>query len=323
MNVLITSAGRRGSLVKAFLDATHARGGQTFAGDMSGLAPALYLADRAFRLPRVTDPGYVPHLLGLVGEHDITLIVPTIDTELPALAAHADEFLASGCRVVSSSAEFVRLSGDKSLTQEAFASAGIDVPRSWMADEFSGGFPPHLPDALFVKPRDGSASQHTHRATPDDLSEILTIVPNAIVQEELRGNEITIDALLDFDGRLLHYVPRIRLRTLAGESIQGETIDDAEMRDWLHRVLAVASALGARGPITLQAFLTERGPVLIECNPRFGGGFPLAHEAGGHYPAWLLDLAAGDEVPARVGEYTRGLFMTRYYVEHFTEKPLW
>ena len=43
MNALVTSAGRRTSLVQAFAKATAARGGKVFAGDLSGLAPALYL----------------------------------------------------------------------------------------------------------------------------------------------------------------------------------------------------------------------------------------------------------------------------------------
>ena len=149
------------------------------------------------------------------------------------------------------------------------------------------------------------------------------MVANPIVQEELGGPEITIDALIDFDGKPLHYVPRTRLRTLAGESILGVTIDDGEIREWLERLINAAAALGARGPITCQAFLTASGPVLIDVNPRFGGGFPLAHAAGGHYPEWILALQRGESVEPRLGEYERGLYMTRYNVEHFTREQLW
>lgn len=323
MNVLVTSAGRRGSLVKAFRKATQRRGAKTFAGDMSGLAPALYLADEGFRLPRVTDPDYVSTLLTLVREHDITLIVPTIDTELPVLAANRAAFAEAGCLALISEPRFVELCGDKVLTHDAFREVGIDVPRSWTPQQLANGRPANLPDELFVKPRDGSASQHTHRANRDDLDEVLALVPNALVQEELTGTEITIDALIDMDGQLIHYVPRVRIRTVGGESIQGVTIDDEPFRDWLRRVLAEAAALGARGPQTLQAFLTERGPVLIECNPRFGGGFPLGHEAGAKYPEWLVQMVDGIALEPRVGDYQRDVFMTRYYVEHFTSEPLW
>lgn len=320
MNVLITSAGRRVSLVQAFARAAQARGGQVLAGDASGLAPTLYLADRAFQLPSVSAEGYVPHLLALVRKHNIGLLVPTIDTELAALAENAGAFGEVGCTALVSSPAFVKLSGDKWLTHEAFAAYGIDVPQSWTPDELSEA---KLPERLFVKPRDGSASRDTYHATPETLASVLPRVDKAIVQEELGGPEITIDALLDLDGTPLHYVPRVRIRTLAGESIQGVTISDDDVREWLTGLLEVAARLGARGPITLQAFLTDRGPVLIEVNPRFGGGFPLAYAAGGHYPEWLLALLYGERLEPRLGAYQKGLYMTRYNVEYFTTEPLW
>lgn len=320
MNVMVTSAGRRVSLVNAFKQAAASCGGKVFAGDMSALAPALYMVENAFALPAVRSEAYIPRLLELTEAHDLKLIVPTIDTELPTLAENLDNFAALGCLALVSSPEFVALSGDKSLTQEAFAGKGIDVPRGWLPEGLAGA---DLPERLFVKPRDGSASRDIYRATPETLAEILPRVDNAIIQEELLGPEITIDAMLDFSGNPLHYVPRTRIRTLAGESIQGVTLADDDLKEWLVQVLAAAGELGAVGPITLQAFLTERGPVLIEVNPRFGGGFPLAYQAGGSYPDWLLAHLRGEALSPRLGAYQVGLYMTRYNTEYFTTRPLW
>jgi carbamoyl-phosphate synthase large subunit len=157
-----------------------------------------------------------------------------------------------------------------------------------------------------------------------ELDAVLAMVPMPIVQEVLAGPEITIDALLDFDGRPLHYVPRRRIRTVGGESIQGVTLDhDAAFEGWIERVLDACSRLGGRGPLTLQAFRTDSGPVLSEINGRFGGGFPLALAAGADYPSWLLDMIEGVAVPPRLGEYDPGLFMTRHYVEQFLRQPRW
>ena len=135
--------------------------------------------------------------------------------------------------------------------------------------------------------------------------------------DELTG---TIDALIDFDGNPVHYVPRLRIRTLAGESIQGVTISDENLGDWILELLHAVSGMGGRGAVTLQAFLTPEGPVFSEINPRFGGGFPLAQEAGGRYPEWILQLLEGKAIPAKIGEYERGLHMTRYFSEEFTRR---
>jgi carbamoyl-phosphate synthase large subunit len=148
-------------------------------------------------------------------------------------------------------------------------------------------------------------------------------VPHPIIQEEIVAPEVTIDALLDLSGRPIHYVPRLRIRALAGESIQGVTIADDELRAWILSVLNVVSSLGGRGPVTLQAFLTPEGPVFSEINPRFGGGFPLTLQAGGRYPEWILTMLEGGELATRIGEYQRDLYMTRSYTEIFTEEPLW
>lgn len=320
MNVLITSVGRRTSLLKAFQEAVHRRGGKVLAGDVDGLAPALYLADGAVRLPRVMDPRYVWELRELVDRHRIRLIVPTIDTELPVLAAAADDFADQGCVVLVSAPELVKVSGDKWITVQEFGARGIRVPKSWLPEQVETQA---LPKRLFVKPRAGSASRDAQAVDRSHLAFALSRVPNAIIQEEITAPEFTVDALLDLNGRLIHYVPRLRLRTLGGESIQGVTVPDTDLRTWLTQVLAVVADLGGRGPITLQAFLTPGSPTLSEINPRFGGGFPLTYAAGGLYPEWILQMLEGQMAAPRLGEYKVNLYMTRYYVEIFTEYPIW
>ena len=217
------------------------------------------------------------------------------------------------------SKEFVEICCDKWLTIKEFGEKGFAVPRSWLPDNLALE---SLPDALFIKPRRGSASQHTFSVSKLELKNILPFVPDPIIQEYIMAREITVDALLDFNGRLIHYVPRLRIRALGGESIQGVTISDQEIRSWLIDIFMEMSKLGACGPITLQAFLTEDGPVLSEINPRFGGGVPLTFAAGGDYPAWILEMLAGHEISPKLGNYKVGLYMTRHYVELFSEEML-
>jgi carbamoyl-phosphate synthase large subunit len=320
MNVLITSAGRRTSLLQAFQQAAHRRGGKLFAGDMDGLAPALYLADEAIRLPSVRDPEYISSLLELTERRRINLLVPTIDTELPLLAKAAPAFADRGCHALVSSAELVSIAADKWETVRAFRSQGIRVPRSWLPEDLPQAA---LPEHLFVKPRDGSASRNIHAVHRDQLMQLLPRVLDPLIQEEVKAPEITIDALLSLSGQPIHYVPRLRIRTVGGESIQGVTLPDAPTGPWIRRVLEVVVSLGGRGPITLQAFMSEEGPLFSEINPRFGGGVPLTFAASGQYPEWIMQILEGKDVEPRLGEYKTGLYMTRHYTELFTEAPLW
>ena len=319
-NVLICAAGRRTALVQAFVAAAHARSAIVVAADVDGLAPALFLADRAVPSPRTTDPAFIDGLLGIVEQHAIGLLVPTIDPDLPILAARTADFAALGCRVLVSSVPFVEMSQDKLATVAAFADRGVRVPRSWVEPLDLA----RLPERLFVKPRAGSASQHAYAVRRDGLLATIPLVPDPIVQEHLDGQEITVDALLDFGGQPIHFVPRARLKTVGGESVEGVTLEhDSERDEWIASVLALCGELGASGPLTLQAFQTADGFVLSEVNARFGGGFPLGHAAGADYPSWLLDALAGQPLTPRLGEYRSNLYMTRANTERFVDRPLW
>ena len=320
-NVLVTSAGRRNSLVQAFVEAAHLRGGRVFAGDVDGLAPALSVADGALRTLPNDDPGYLSDLIEQVARHSIRLVVPTVDTDLPVLAAAWNAFDEIGCRLAVSSSAFIAITLDKVATGLSFGREGVAVPQSWV--------PPFaertdIPSDLFVKPRQGSASKDTYHVSRTALDGVLAIVHRPVVQEYLTGPEVTIDALLDLEGKPIHFVPRVRIKTVGGELVQGVTMaHDANLEAWITHVLEICSSMGAIGPLTIQTFLTPRGPVLSEVNARFGGGFPLSLAAGGAYPSWLLDMVEGVAVPPRLGAYEPGLYMSRYLVEHFTRQPHW
>lgn len=80
-NILITSAGKRVALTKAFKETTvrfdsHAK---VFTTDMNpSMAPAAYVSDKCFEVPRVTDKDYPELLLKLCVDNEIGMVVPTI-----------------------------------------------------------------------------------------------------------------------------------------------------------------------------------------------------------------------------------------------------
>src|SRR5207244_10485732 len=157
----------------------------------------------------------------------------------------------------------------------------------------------------------------------DHVTNAIALTKKPIVQEELTGREVTVDALFDMSGRLIHYVPRLRLKAIGGESVEGMTISRNELGPWIDAALLACGRLGARGPIALQCFIESGGPKLTEVNARFSGGFPLTYRAGGHYPQWLLEELNDSTVPSRIGEYEEGLKMTRHYVEIFPTHMHW
>lgn len=315
MNVLLTSAGRRTSLLRLFRSAAE-QGGQVWAGDTDPLAPTLQAADRSVVLPSIQAPSYLPTLLDHVDAHDIDLVVPLIDPDLLSLAEARSRFDDAGCQLLTSDPSLLDLAHDKWSTVQHFSERGFRTPASWLPEK---SLPDEWTDPVFIKPRQGSASTNARRVDRDEAARVAASMESPLLQEVVDAPEVTVDALFDLSGRLLHYVPRLRLRTMAGESIQGRTLSDPDLDAWLRRLLREIGELGARGPITVQAFRTEPTPTLSEINPRFGGGFPLTHAAGGCYPEWILRMCRGASLTPRLGEYTAGLCMTRAYTEWFVE----
>jgi carbamoyl-phosphate synthase large subunit len=72
--------------------------------------------------------------------------------------------------------------------------------------------------------------------------------------------------------------------------------------------------------ITTQCFLTSSGGIkFIEINPRFGGGVPLAIEAGADFPKWILQQLIGQQPKIAADGFEDKLIMLRYDSEVWLE----
>ena len=74
MNILLTSAGRRGYLVKYFREALNGDG-FVHVGNSSPVSPAFAYADYHIVTPLIYDENYIPFLLNYCKEYDIKAII--------------------------------------------------------------------------------------------------------------------------------------------------------------------------------------------------------------------------------------------------------
>lgn len=322
LNVLITSAGRRVTLVELFRAALDRLGvaGSVVAADAKANAPAGLVADRREPVPRVDDPAYVPRLLEICRAHAIGLVVPTIDPELPVLADHAAEFEAAGALPLVSSPEANRICLHKGRTARFFREAGIPAPAEF--DPAAVLADPAAAYPFIIKPASGSASVGVARVHDRrELEYHLGAVADPILQEFVAGEEYTLDILVDLAGRVRCVVPRLRIETRAGEISKGVTVRDPALIAAGRRV---AEALpGARGCVTAQCIRDAEGRIkFLEINPRFGGGFPLSARAGADFPGWVAAMALGREPEIDPDGWRDGLAMLRYDEALYVDRAL-
>ena len=136
-----------------------------------------------------------------------------------------------------------------------------------------------------------------------------------VAQEYLRGREYTVNIFFDRSGVLRAAVPHLRYETRAGEVSKGITEREPTLVNLAWKLGAILE--GASGPLCFQAIITEEGRVgVFEINARFGGGYPLAHQAGATFAKWLLEEAAG--LPSSANDrWEEGLTMLRYSASFF------
>ncbi len=319
LRVLLSCIGRRVELAQTFRTAARrlAIGLELHGTDVSPTAPGIHCVDLPHQVVPISRRRYIADLLELVEQSQIDLLVPTIDTELPKLAAARDRFKRYGCTVLISSTDVIAIGRDKLQTFEALRSADIDTPTTWPAAEALRRRRHRFP--YQVKPRHGSAGLGNYRV--DDLEALrfwAKRVPDAVVQEFVPGDEFTLDVYAGLDGRVQCVVPRQRLEVRSGEVQKARVVKDPRLIETGKRV--VASIDGCIGVITVQCIRTPQGRIrVIEINPRFGGGVPLAIHAGADFPRWLMGGLLGRRCRIVLDGYRDGVYMLRYDQSVFLE----
>lgn len=336
MNILVTSAGRRNYLLRYFKAALENQG-KVFAVDSSATAPALQDADEAFVVPPFSDPGYIGVLRKICRDENIKLVLPLNDLELSILAQEKDNFANLGTTIIVSSPKVIDICMDKWKTYCFLRRNNISTPKTYLttADAEQGLSNGEVDFPLFVKPRWGTASLFTQivknleelryvfalskRLLSDSIiSQFSCKEPEhaMLIQEAIEGEEYGLDILNDLEGQYQTTAVRKKISMRAGETDRAITVKDTFMED-------IGSSIGKTlchiGNVDCDLFLTNKGPSVLEMNPRFGGGYPFSHEAGANFPAAIVAWATAKPVNPNWFKIKPGLVMSKYELVMVTD----
>ncbi len=260
----------------------------------------------------------MPLLLDICTKHSIKLLIPLIDTELLLLSENKPLFEKIGVTVLVCSVEANTICRDKNNTTAFFESIGIATPKIYQAEDIIRDGQADYP--FLIKPFDGSCSIGVEKInSKSELEFYSSHMKNPILQEFIEGEEYTVDAFVDFDGKVRSVVPRLRLETRAGEVSKGVTVKNQLI---IETTKKVAEQLpGALGCLTIQCFLTPANELnYIEINPRFGGGFPLSIAAGADFPRWIIEMMLGKKPEISIDGWQDCTVMLRYDDAVFTTR---
>lgn len=315
MNILFSCIGRRGYIADYFRH--HLGPDDRIIGTSNSRWTSAFTAcDLGVVLPDITSPDYVPTLLTVCQELEVDALLSFFDLDIDVLSHYHDEFRAIGVLPILPSAEVSDICFDKYRTGLFLIEHGFGAPQTFVdleealrvVGEGRIAFP------VMVKPRRGFASRNLFWARkPSELEVFFHYAPDMLVQEALPGEEYHLDIFTDLRGQVLAVVPKRKVAMRAGETDQAQICDLPELVALGVQLGGALGQLGHVGPLDVDVFVENGRAVVLELNPRFGGGYPLSHLAGADFPGLVLKLIRGESIEPRIGQFRSGIVMMKEY----------
>lgn len=306
VSILFLGGAKRVSMARLFKQAGKLRGLEVniFGYELDTRVP-LACEGKIITGEKWKSPTLWKHLGETLRHHDIGIVVPFVDPAVEIAAGCRSRF--PGVFAAAGSAEMAHAMFDKSEADAIFRQKGIAVPAAISSET------PVYP--FIAKPRTGSASKgivvvyDETQGVPPDFSPAEYLLQEYVTD----AVEYTVDCYVANDGRVLVVVPRQRIEVTGGEVNVTRTEKNPRLMNMATEALV---KLGLRGPVTLQYLFdgkTDRF-LLMEINPRLGGGAVCSVHAGADLPGFILDEARGI-APAECFDWRDGTYMTRYMQE--------
>lgn len=310
MNILLSSVGRRGYLVKYFKEALGSDG-QVWGGDNSPCSPAFAYCDGTAIVPQVNKGHYPQALLEICQKNSIDIVIPLIDPELEVLAPQVRAFSEAGVMLLVSPEKTIQMASDKYLTYQFAVANGLAAPQTFInldevLDQLTVGA---MNWPVMVKPRKGSASVNiTTCCDKLQLQAAYEATPEPMIQEIVVGDEYGYDLFGDENHRPISVYCKKKLAMRAGETDKAVSTDDSALIEFGGKLL---SCMELFGPADVDVIVDKDGPKLLEINPRFGGGYPCAHLAGADFCNKVIAMRNGQALTPDIGSCPEGIGMLK------------
>ncbi len=313
MNILFCSVGRRCELLKDFRNTL---GGDVHivVTDNSPYAPAVGFADSSYRVPLITDPGYIPIVLEICKREKINAITTLIDPEIAILAEHRNEFEALGVTVLAPYYDTAKLCFDKYEMYKYLSEKGINTVKTFgTIEDFMVQYEAkEISLPVFVKPRCGSGSVGARKVESLELlKELMERDPSLIIQQLMSGKDMDADIYVD---TISHEVAAIfskkKISTTIGGANKTISFKDPALFDFVKSALRVFEF---NGPLDMDLFYQDGKYYLSEINPRFGGAYLHAYGAGVDFTRFIYNNVCNKRANEPcIGEYEEDVVMMMY-----------
>ena len=262
------------------------------------------LEGKVIRGLRWDDPDVVDDIARVVRENDVDVIFPFVNGAIE-IASLCKERIPDVFVPVSDFATTSRMF-DKIEAARLYKEAGFPIPRTYSVIDNE------MP--AIAKPRKGGSSRGIRIFNEVDDLMHLENLDDYLIQEYIEHNkEYTVDCYVSAKGEIMVTCPRERLEVMGGEVTRTVTCRNPQLIEMSRKVLA---HFKLTGPVTMQFLhdLDRDRYLLMEVNPRLGGGVICSIYAGAPIPDYILSETMGISMK-KCDDWADGVLMARYQKE--------
>ncbi|HCC35302.1 MAG TPA: carbamoyl phosphate synthase [Ruminococcaceae bacterium] len=306
---LLTSVGRRASLVNFFTKELSGIG-ELLLSDMSVYSAALHTGGKRVFLPGYRSEDYLETLLRACDENSVSGMASLTDYELNFLSSAKDKLKDHGVTFFGPNAEVSQKCLDKWLLSKELERLGFPFVKSYIElNEFKKALAAgELEFPVFIKPRFGSGSLNTFVA--ENMREVefyYEKYKDTIVQEYLVGDEFGVDVYRDIlSGETVSIFLKKKFSMRAGETDKAVSVKTPRLFEIVEEF---AYKFGITGVADMDILYSCGEYYIFDVNPRFGGGYSLAHECGCNFPRYMLNNLRGIKNERAIGNYKEDICM--------------
>jgi hypothetical protein len=269
-----------------------------------------HAAARAVGPSVVTAPGALgDRIARLAADHGPVVVYPSREETIDLMLSRSDW---KSAVLPFPGGEVMRQVRDKSLLERTAAEAGLKTPLSRYEGSAAELAERRFLWPVVVKPARPVSALKTARLAraEDELRWLLRGVPpqeHLIIQERVLGPLVSIELVIDREGRLVARFQQVTTRTwpsAAGSIALATSVEPDE--GLVSRTAAMLAEIGYWGLAQVDFVETPEGHVLLDVNPRFYRCLPLAVACGTNLPALWHAVAVGRPVGSP-GTYRIGM----------------
>lgn len=282
--------------------------------DNWSVAPALFLADKMYVTPKITDAHYMDEVLAICEKEKIRAVSTFIDPEIEVLAAHRQAFIDRGILPLCPSLHTAQLCMDKYLMFQHLRSKGVRTVLTYRTlQDFQAGLKAGEIDfPVFIKPVKGSGSVGARRVNDmETLHELFAEgAHDYIIQELMTQGDCDADVYVDcISHKVVSIFSKRKIETRIGGASKTISFKDPALFAFVQEVVSV---LELSGPCDMDFFLKDGQYYLSEINPRFGGAYLHAYGAGVDFVRYIMKNMDGEACEPQIGQYEEGVLMLMY-----------